>query len=131
VVHGDGLQSRDFTYVADVVQANLLAARAQRVSGKVYNIAFGHRISLLELLRFANHLLGTNIKPIFSPPRPGDVRHSLADTSLAQTELGFCPCADIMQGLEQCLAYLRARPAASGPPFKGPHNMGATLPVET
>jgi UDP-glucose 4-epimerase len=131
VVHGDGLQSRDFTYVDDVIQANLLAAKAQRVSGKVYNIAFGHRTSLLELLRFANDLLGTDIKPIFAPPRPGDVRHSLADTALAQTELGFCPCTDIAQGLQQCIAYLKAQSQAAALPLNGPHHKGATIPAVT
>jgi UDP-glucose 4-epimerase len=129
IVHGDGLQSRDFTYVDDVVQANLLAAKAQRVSGKVYNVAFGHRTSLLELLRYANQLLETDIKPIFAPPRPGDVRHSLADTSLAQTELGFCPCTDIVQGLKQCIAYLKGRPQVGALSLNGPHNYGATIPL--
>jgi UDP-glucose 4-epimerase len=131
VVHGDGLQSRDFTYVDDVVQANFLAAKAQRVSGKVYNVAFGHRTSLLELLRYANDLLGTDIKPIFAPPRPGDVRHSMADTFLAQTELGFCPCTDIVQGLKHCIAYLKALPQAGALPLQGPHINGLTIPQRT
>jgi UDP-glucose 4-epimerase len=130
VVHGDGLQSRDFTYVDDIVQANLLAAKAQRVSGKVYNVAFGHQTCLLELLRYANVLLGTDIKPIFAPPRPGDVRHSLADTSLAQTDLGFCPCTDIVQGLEHCLAHLKARRQLALP-LNGPHHKGTSIPIGT
>jgi UDP-glucose 4-epimerase len=104
VIYGDGQQSRDFTYVSDVVQANLLAAQAQRVSGKVYNIACGSQISLLEVLRCANALLGTNIQPIHGSPRPGDVRHSLADTALAQAELGYCSSVDTAKGLERCLA---------------------------
>jgi UDP-glucose 4-epimerase len=131
VVHGDGRQSRDFTYVDDVVQANLLAAKAQRVSGKVYNVAFGQQTSLLELIAHANELLGTNIKPIFAPPRQGDVRHSLADTSLAQTDLGFCPCIDVVQGLEQCIAHLRGRFEGNGLGLGGPHNLGASLPTRT
>jgi UDP-glucose 4-epimerase len=131
VVHGDGMQSRDFTYVDDVVQANLLAAKAQRVSGKVYNIAFGQQTSLLELIAHANELLGTNIKPIFAPPRPGDVRHSLADTSLAQTDLGYCPCVDVVQGLAQCVAHLRGRFQGNGLGLGGPHNLGVPLPTRT
>ncbi len=124
VIYGDGLQSRDFTYVADVVQANLLAAQVTRVAGKVYNVAFGCRVSLLELLRHANELLGTSVAPIQAPPRAGDIRHSLADTSLAQAELGFCPCTDLRRGLELTLEHTRHRrqrrhPAAA--PLQGPH----------
>jgi UDP-glucose 4-epimerase len=101
------LQSRDFIYVADVVQANLLAARTKRVAGKVYNVGCGRRTTLLELVGYANELLGTNLKPIHTPPRPGDTRHSQADTSLAQAELGYCPYTDVKQGLQRYIAYLR------------------------
>jgi UDP-glucose 4-epimerase len=107
VIYGDGLQSRDFTYVDDVVQANLLAARARRVAGKVYNIGFGRPTTLLELLAQANELLGTNIKPILTPPLPGDARHSQADISLAQADLGYCPFTDLKQGLKRYIDYLR------------------------
>jgi UDP-glucose 4-epimerase len=116
VIHGDGLQSRDFTFVSDVVQANLLAAQARRVSGKVYNIAFGRQTTLLELLDCMNELLGSAIKPIHDQPRLGDVRHSVADTSLAQTELGFCPGTDLKDGLRKCIKLYtewRARRGAS------------------
>jgi UDP-glucose 4-epimerase len=109
VIYGDGLQSRDFTFVGDVVQANLLAAGAPRAAGKVYNVAFGRRTTLLELLRQANELLGTDIPPVHAPPRLGDVRHSVADTALGQAELGFCPCTDLRRGLELCLPYYRDR----------------------
>jgi len=101
------LQSRDFVYVDDVVQANLLAARARRVAGKVYNIGFGHPTTLLELLAHANELMGTNIKPILTPPLPGDARHSQADISQAQADLGYCPFTDLKQGLQRYIAYLR------------------------
>jgi UDP-glucose 4-epimerase len=130
VIHGDGLQSRDFTYVGDVVQANLLAARGSRVAGKAYNIAFGRRTTLLELLRHANELLGTNVTPIHAPPRAGDVRHSLADTSLVQAELGFCPCTDVRRGLELCLPWYverrlkRRAGAQASVPLSGPHRHG-------
>jgi nucleoside-diphosphate-sugar epimerase len=124
VICGDGFQSRDFTYVDDVVQANLLAAQASRVAGKVYNIAYGGRTSLLDLVALLNDLLGTAITPIHAAPRPGDVRHSVADTSRAQAELGYCPCTSVKEGLARCLAYLgeAGRPvAAPCGAFPGPH----------
>jgi UDP-glucose 4-epimerase len=105
LIHGDGLQSRDFTFVKDVVQANLLAANAARVSGKVYNVACGGRTTLLELVALINECLGTSLQPIHDTPRPGDVRHSQADISQAQADLGFCPCTDLRQGLRQCVDY--------------------------
>jgi UDP-N-acetylglucosamine/UDP-N-acetyl-alpha-D-glucosaminouronate 4-epimerase len=109
IIYGDGQQSRDFTYVTDVVDANLLAAKAPGVSGKVFNIACGHRTSLLELVDQINGLLGTKIKPVHEPARPGDVKHSQADISLAQSELGYAPKVRIEQGLRQCLNYFRSR----------------------
>jgi len=127
VIYGDGLQSRDFTYVDDVVQANLLAAQAKRVAGKVYNIGFGHATTLLELLALANELLGTNIKPIHTPALPGDARHSQADISQAQADLGYCPFTDLKQGLKRYLAYLRPGKeqglAQSLGPVQGPHQL--------
>src|SRR5262249_23196924 len=83
----DGRQSRDFAYVTDVVQANLLAVRAPRVAGKVYNVAFGQGTTLLELLGYANELLGIEMAPTHLPARPGDVRHCWADISRGQTDL--------------------------------------------
>ncbi len=109
IIYGDGQQSRDFTYVADVVHANLLAAKAPGVSGKVFNIACGHRASLLELIDQINGLLGTKIKPVHEPARPGDVKHSQADISPAQSELGYAPKVRIEDGLRQCLDYFRSR----------------------
>jgi UDP-glucose 4-epimerase len=111
-LHGDGQQSRDFTYVADVVQANLRAAQAPGVCGKVYNIACGRRTSLLELVAKINALLGTDIEPVHDAPRPGDVRHSLADISRAQEDLGYQPRFDIDTGLRRCL---QAWPGAAAP----------------
>jgi UDP-glucose 4-epimerase len=113
-VHGDGQQSRDFTYVDDAVQANLLAAEAAGVSGKVYNVACGRRTSLLEVVAKVNALLGTRIEPEFDPPRPGDVRHSQADVSAARADLGFAPAVDVDEGLRRCLEHFRGRPAPSG-----------------
>lgn len=107
VIHGDGEQSRDFTFVADVVQANLLAAAAPGVSGKVYNIACGRRTSLLELVRHLNMLLGTDIQPEHTDSRPGDVRHSLADIGEARNDLEYEPTTDILTGLRHCLEWWR------------------------
>jgi UDP-glucose 4-epimerase len=106
-IHGDGKQSRDFTYVADVVQANLLAAEAPNVSGRVFNVACGRRTSLLELVEHLNTLLGTRITPLHTTPRPGDVRHSLADIHRACDELGYRPTVDIRAGLERYVEWWR------------------------
>jgi UDP-glucose 4-epimerase len=103
VIHGDGLQSRDFTFVSDVIRANLLASEAPSVSGNVYNIACGRRTSLLELVAQINRLLGTAIEPIHAAPRPGDVRHSQADISRARQDLGYQPQMDVDGGLQKCL----------------------------
>jgi UDP-glucose 4-epimerase len=107
-INGDGQQSRDFTFVEDAVQANLLAAETPGISGRVYNIACGRRTSLLELVEKINALLGTHILPSYRDPRPGDVRHSQADISRAQVDLNFQPRTDIDRGLRRCLEYMRA-----------------------
>jgi UDP-glucose 4-epimerase len=107
-IHGDGEQSRDFTFVEDAVQANLLAAEAPGVSGKVYNIACGKRTSLLDVVARINALLGTSIEPVHDEPRPGDVRHSQADISAAQADLGYRPRVDVDEGLRWCLEHFRA-----------------------
>jgi UDP-glucose 4-epimerase len=104
-IHGDGRQSRDFTFVRDVVRASLLAAEAPDVSGKVYNIACGRRTSLLELVTILNELLGTFVKPEHIHPRPGDVRHSQADITRAERELGYLPSVSLRQGLRRCVEY--------------------------
>ena len=113
-VHGDGGQSRDFTYVADVVQANLLAAAAAGVSGRVYNIAGGRRTTLLELVGHLNALLGTSLAPVHTAARAGDVRHSQADISRAGHELGYRPTTDVPAGLARCLAWWRQAAARRG-----------------
>ncbi len=109
IIHGDGQQSRDFTFVADVVQANLRAAEAPGVAGQVYNIACGRRTSLLELVEKINTLLGTRIQPVHDAARPGDVQHSQADIARAQAELGYRPSTDVEQGLRRCLEYYAAQ----------------------
>jgi UDP-glucose 4-epimerase len=123
LVHGDGQQTRDFTYVADVVQANLLAAEAPRAAGKVYNIACGRRTSVLELVDRLNELAGTHLKAVHGERRPGDVRHSHADISHAQADLGYCPCTDLRSGLELCVKYLRTHPQHMNGNRPGPHTI--------
>jgi len=110
-VFGDGRQSRDFTYVDNAVAANLLAASApaKRVSGEVFNVACGHNATLLDVIREVNRLLGTNVKPKFAAPRPGDVRHSKADISKAKRLLGYRASVSLREGLERTIAWLRDR----------------------
>jgi UDP-glucose 4-epimerase len=112
VIYGDGTQSRDFTYVDNVVRANLLAATAPGAGGKVYNAACGGSVTLLDLVAGINRLLGTHVEPEFASPRAGDVRHSRADISRAKAELGYEPAVGIEEGLRRCLEHFRARRAA-------------------
>lgn len=102
-IFGDGLQSRDFTYVSNVVHGNLLAAEVPGVGGEVFNVATGKSQTLLDLISTLNELLGTNIEPIFQPPRAGDVKHSLADISAARQALGYEPQVDFKEGLRRLL----------------------------
>lgn len=99
VIYGDGLQSRDFTYVANNVSANLLACTAKGVAGKVFNIACGQRYTLLDLVAALNKGLGTDIHPSFEAERAGDVKHSLADIQRAQSEMGFAVVTDFYTGI--------------------------------
>jgi UDP-glucose 4-epimerase len=106
-VNGDGRQSRDFTYVANAVQAVIKAAEAPAAVGKVYNIGAGGRTSVLDLVEHLNQLLGTRVEPVFAPARPGDVRHSQADISRARRDLGYEPKVSLVEGLEQTLEAYR------------------------
>jgi UDP-glucose 4-epimerase len=108
VIFGDGQHSRDFTYVENVVHANLLAAQApSAAAGGVYNAATGKSISLLDLVAALNEALGTQLEVDFQPPRVGDVRDSLADISQANRLLGYEPCVDFAEGLHRTVAYYR------------------------
>jgi UDP-glucose 4-epimerase len=102
-VHGDGLQSRDFTYVANAVQAVLKAAEAPAAVGKVYNIGNGSTTTVLDLVKHLNELLGTHLPPRFGPARAGDVRHSQADISRARRDLGYDPQVTFLEGLRRTL----------------------------
>jgi UDP-glucose 4-epimerase len=108
VVYGDGHQSRDFTYVANVVDGNLLAAEASGVAGRTLNVANGRSTTLLRLLELLNQFLGTNIEPVFHPPRAGDVRDSLADITAARNLLGFEPKVNFEEGLRKSIDYYRS-----------------------
>jgi len=109
VIYGDGEQSRDFTYVSNVVCANLLACEAPDAPGRVFNIACGSRVSLLQLLDLLREQTGNGTEPERADPRPGDVRHSLADISRAATILGYTPQIDIREGLRHTVEWHRTR----------------------
>lgn len=110
IIFGDGLQSRDFTYVENVIEANLLAAEAPaaKVAGKIFNVAGGESISLLELVAELNRLLGQSIAPHFEPARAGDIRHSLADIAAVRAALGYDPKVTWQEGLRRTLDFYRA-----------------------
>ncbi len=107
-IHGDGLQSRDFTYVENIIHANLLAARhPEPLAGEMFNIACGDRISLLDLTGKLNRILGTDLAPIHDQARPGDVKHSQAGINKARQILGFTPRVSFEEGLEKAVEYYR------------------------
>jgi UDP-glucose 4-epimerase len=108
LIYGDGHQSRDFTYVANVVHANLLAATAPQAAGRVINIANGRATTLLELIDFLNEILGTDVDPVHEPPRIGDVRDSMADITLARQLLGYEPLVGMEEGLRRSVDYYRS-----------------------
>jgi UDP-glucose 4-epimerase len=107
-IHGDGSQSRDFTFVGDVVEGLLLAAGTPEATAKVYNLGAGGTTSILELLRILQGLLGTSLEPHFLPARPGDVRHSCADIARARAELGYAPTVSLEDGLRRTVDAFRA-----------------------
>ena len=102
-IYGDGLQSRDFTYVANAVQAMIKAATAPAAVGHVYNIGSGGSSSVLDLVRNLNQLLGTRLEPVHGPARTGDVRHSQADITRARRDLGYEPTVSFAEGLRLTL----------------------------
>jgi nucleoside-diphosphate-sugar epimerase len=113
VIYGDGEQTRDFTYVANVVDGVLRACEAPRAAGEVINVATGGRISLNELLRVMNKICGTKAEPIYEQPRSGDVRDSQADISKARTILGYQPIVGFEQGLRETLDWCRTESATA------------------
>jgi UDP-glucose 4-epimerase len=110
-IYGDGEQSRDFTYVDDVVALNLQAARASGVSGRMYNGGNGGRLTLNQAWDLLQKIEGVEIPAHYEPPRPGDVRHSQADTTAARSDLGYNPRYTFEQGMRLTLEWFRSHPA--------------------
>jgi UDP-glucose 4-epimerase len=107
-IFGDGLQSRDFTYIDNIVQGNLAAAEVPAATGGVFNVACGRQFNLLELVASINRVLGTEFEPVFEPARAGDVRDSLADITAAREILGYEPTIDFDEGLRRSIEYYRS-----------------------
>jgi nucleoside-diphosphate-sugar epimerase len=112
VVTGDGSQTRDFTYVANVVQANLAACSATSAAGRVFNIAAGHRVSLLDMLAALERIIGCEVAPEYVPSRVGDVPHSYADIGAAREALGYVPRVGLEDGLRLTVESMRGAEAA-------------------
>ena len=111
-IYGDGEYTRDFTYVANVVDGVLRACHAQGASGEVINVATGGRVSLNQLFRVLRDLLGAKVAPKYAEPRAGDVRDSQADISKARRILGYEPTVSFEEGLQRTVAWYRTQPAA-------------------
>ena len=111
VIYGDGRQSRDFTYVENVVQANLLAMETPGISGSLFNIACGQNIAISDLLTFLQGISGQKFPPRFEPPRSGEVRHSLSSIRLAQAHLGYEAKVGLEEGLTSTWRWFRKRGA--------------------
>jgi UDP-N-acetylglucosamine/UDP-N-acetylgalactosamine 4-epimerase len=109
IINGDGSITRDFTYVANVVQINLQAIFSEKIAAmnQVYNVAFGEKTSLKELCQYIANAADVNIEPIFRDKRVGDVEHSLADISKAKTLLGYNPTIDIKEGVRLSMEWYR------------------------
>jgi len=114
-VFGDGTQSRDFTYVANVVEANLLAAKADVARAIVLNTACGRRVTINRLIEAISRITGRDVHPVYAAARPGEVRHSVADVSRAESYLGYRPTVSLEEGLRRTVAsyggQLEAEPA--------------------
>jgi nucleoside-diphosphate-sugar epimerase len=115
VIYGDGEQTRDFTYVANVVDGVLRAVEAPQAAGEVMNVATGGRISLNQLLQTLQTLTGNTSPPRYETARSGDVRDSQADISKAERILGYRPMVGLDEGLQKTLAWFQRNPATSVP----------------
>ena len=113
-IHGDGKQSRDFTYIDNAVQANLKAAAApaEKVAGKTFNVATGERYDLNQTFNILKKILGFEGKPIYGESRAGDVKHSLADISAGEEALGYAPEVGFEEGLRRTVEWYRSTQAA-------------------
>jgi len=110
-IHGDGEQSRDFTYIDNAVDANLLActAPAQKAAGEMFNVATGRRVTLNETFKALQDLIGYKGQPKYGPERGGDIKHSLADISKAEAGLGYKPKVDFEEGLRRTVEWYRGK----------------------
>ncbi len=106
-VYGDGEQSRDFTYVANVVDATVRAAHAENASGRIFNVAAGSPASVNDVADAISRIVGMPVEKSFAPPRPGDIRDSWADVSAARDVLGYVPSVDLEDGLRRTIDHLR------------------------
>jgi UDP-glucose 4-epimerase len=109
VIYGDGEQSRDFTYIQNTIEVNIRATEADCPAGIVMNSAVHQRITLNELVEKINAYLGTNIQPIYTDPRPGDVKHSFADISRMKEYLGYEPSVLFDEGLARTIEWYKAK----------------------
>jgi len=107
-IHGDGTQSRDFTYIDNVVEANILAAKAPAASGEVFNVGCGSRVSLLEIVAKLEAIVGRRLERRHTPSRAGDVPHTLADVSKAKRLLGYAPLVDFDEGFRRTVEHFRS-----------------------
>lgn len=107
VIYGDGNQTRDFTYVQNVVNANILAMEAKNCNGAAINIATGKRISINRLVEIINEYLGVEIEPVYEKPRPGDILHAVADVSKARELIGYEPKYSVEEGLKKTIEWFR------------------------
>jgi nucleoside-diphosphate-sugar epimerase len=114
VIYGDGKQSRDFTFVANVVEANLLAREMPGISGRVFNVAAGQRITVIDLLSEIQKIGGGRIPPRFKPSRSGDIRHSLASIDRSKERLGYEPKIGLREGLAITWNWFRGRKSGAG-----------------
>ena len=112
-IYGDGEQSRDFTFIDNVVSANLKACEGGPKGGAVVNVACGARFTLNELYRHLGNLLGSDVEPVYEEPRAGDVRHSMADVSRARALLSWQPEVEFHDGLERTVEWYRTVLSAS------------------
>jgi nucleoside-diphosphate-sugar epimerase len=107
-IHGDGTQSRDFTYIDNVVEANILAGQAPDASGEAFNVGCGERTSLLEIIAMLESLLGRSIQRRHTPSRSGDVAHTLADVGKAKRLMGYSPLVGFAEGFRRTVEYFNA-----------------------
>ncbi len=123
-IYGDGEQTRDFTYVANVVDGVLRACEAPKAAGEVINVATGGRISLNELLRVMSGFVGARVVPIYKEERAGDVKDSQADITKARTLLGYAPIVGFEEGLRRTIEWCRAEQTSPAPPVGGRSESG-------